>query len=120
MRITDAARELGVSARMLRYREALGLLPDSGTRRIAGDHRQYEEADLRAVRRCLILEQRYGITPATLAFALRALTEPGVAAQVRALGQQLGRAMPQSVQALDFEQRRALRWLDRAPDRDDG
>src|SRR5262245_56829646 len=98
---------------MLRYREALGLLPDRGAR-LAGDHRQYDEADLRAVRRCLLLEQRYGISPATLAFALPALTEPAVAAQMHALGQQLGRAMARSVQALDFEQQRALHWLDRA------
>src|ERR1700685_1739586 len=33
MRITEAARRLGTSARMLRYREALGLRPQVGERR---------------------------------------------------------------------------------------
>src|SRR5580658_9181375 len=36
MRITEAARRLGTSARMLRYREDLGLLPQVGGRRGGG------------------------------------------------------------------------------------
>ena len=108
MRITEAAKELGVSPRMLRYRESLGLLP---TKRAGGTHRQYDEADLRMVRRCLELERRYGITPAALAFGIRALADPSTAAQLQHLADQLGHAQPQAVRALDFEKRRAQQWL---------
>src|SRR5690348_17815387 len=54
MRITEAARRLGTSARMLRYREDLGLLPPVRDR--AGrpgpqgpSHRQFSEEDVVAV-----------------------------------------------------------------------
>ena len=61
MRITDAARRLDMTPRMLRYRESLGLLPPlrhaarrAGARRrdrtagpsAAGLHRQFTDADL--------------------------------------------------------------------------
>src|SRR5580692_8448010 len=64
MRITEAARRLGTSARMLRYREDLGLLPQVrerpvGSRRgpvsgrgaaVSGAaHRQFSSEDLEAV-----------------------------------------------------------------------
>lgn len=113
---------------MLRYREALGLLPaaptggrphrgpDRPNRRSPGAHRQYDEVDLSAVRRCLELEQRYDITPAALAFGLRVLAEPAVALQMRALAQQLRRLVPPAARALDFEQQRAQRWLRPAGD----
>src|SRR6266566_9245672 len=110
MRISEAARRLGTSARMLRYREDLGLLPQvrdqlsawswspeptrSGDQARSGDrpgpaqpgrshgpsHRQFSEADLEAVAAALELERRYDISPASLAFGLRVLAEPPVRA----------------------------------------
>src|SRR5271166_7182988 len=66
MRITEAARRLGTSARMLRYREELGLLPQVrdqfGRPGVLPDrphgpsHRQFGEADLEAVAAALELE----------------------------------------------------------------
>ncbi len=87
MRITEAARRLGTSARMLRYREDLGLLPQvrdrSGGPVTGGphgpSHRQFSEEDLEAVAVALALQRRYGISPASLAFGLRVLAEPAVA-----------------------------------------
>jgi MerR family transcriptional regulator, copper efflux regulator len=117
MRISEAARRLGMSPRMLRYREDLGLLP-----RIRGighgpgrgpRHRQFTEADLRAVNATLQLERRYQISPAALAFGLRVLSEPGVRAAVADLSRRLGRLPEQPGRALDFEQERALRLLGR-------
>src|SRR5438093_166262 len=93
MRITEAARRLGLSPRMLRYREALGLLPDGGDRRhrrASGGHRHYDEEDLDAVRLALAMERRYRASPAELAFGLRALADPEVAARLRVLGQRIG------------------------------
>jgi MerR family transcriptional regulator, copper efflux regulator len=108
MRISEAARQLGTTPRMLRYRESLGLLP----RRRAGQ-RQYNERDLAAVRLALELERRYDVTPAALAFAVRALAEPSVAADVRNLGYRTGRiTVPPSPAEIDRE--RALRWLGRS------
>src|SRR6202030_3793170 len=96
MRISEAARRLGTSARMLRYREDLGLLPQvrdplptppwaPGPLRSSGahgppgahgpSHRQFSEADLEAVAAALELERRYDISPASLAFGLRVLAE---------------------------------------------
>ena len=62
MRITEAARRLGLTPRMLRYRESLGLLPalrHAGRRRPGRSrppapatdtpHRQFSDADLAAV-----------------------------------------------------------------------
>ena len=88
MRITEAA-ELGTTPRMLRYREALGLLPRSRSDRTS--QRQYDDRDLAAVQLALELERRYDVTPAALAFALRALAEPSVAADIRNLGYRTGR-----------------------------
>ena len=109
MRITEAARRLGLSPRMLRYRESLGLLPPSRTR--APGHRRYGEPELRAAELALELEQRFGVGPAELAFGLRVLAQPGVAARLRELGERTGRLKPPSTRALDFEKERALRWL---------
>ncbi|MCW2903198.1 MAG: transcriptional regulator, MerR family [Streptosporangiaceae bacterium] len=108
MRITEAARRLGTSPRMLRYREALGLLPP--TRELAG-HRRFGTAELRAVALGLALEQRYDVSPAELAFGLRVLAEPEVQAGVRELGQRIGRLSAPPVRALDFEKEKALRLL---------
>jgi MerR family copper efflux transcriptional regulator len=133
MRISEAARRLGTSARMLRYREELGLLPQvrdplaglswrtpvaPGRPAEAGaghgpTHRQFSEADLEAVAAALELERRYDISPASLAFGLRVLAEPPVRAAVADLGRRLGRIPPAPGRALDFEKERALRLLSR-------
>ncbi|GLZ10324.1 hypothetical protein Acsp04_05590 [Actinomadura sp. NBRC 104425] len=119
MRITEAARRLGTSPRMLRYRESLGLLP--ATRESApgrngrrgGGHRQFGETELRAVALALELEKRYDIGPAELAFGLRVLAEPEVQARVRELGERIGRLSAPPTRALDFEKEKALRLLQR-------
>jgi MerR family transcriptional regulator, copper efflux regulator len=139
MRITEAARRLGTSPRMLRYRDSLGLLPavrePSSPRRparparsprpaaaphrlpgehdpaAAAAHRQFGERDLDAVALALAIERRYDVSPAALAFGLRVLTEPGVRAEVAELGRRIGRIPAPAARALDFEQERALRLL---------
>jgi MerR family copper efflux transcriptional regulator len=124
MRISEAARRLGTSARMLRYREDLGLLPQvrdqfagpsRPSRSTSGgpSHRQFSEADLEAVAAALELEHRYDISPASLAFGLRVLAEPAVRAAVADLGRRLGRIPATPGRALDFEKERALRLLSR-------
>jgi MerR family copper efflux transcriptional regulator len=116
MRISAAAQRLGTSARMLRYREELGLLPpvrDPSAGRAGTSHRQFSEADLAAVAAALELERRYDISPAALAFGLRVLTEPPARAAVADLGRRLGRLAPTPGRALDFEKERALRLLGR-------
>ena len=125
MRISEAARRLGTSARMLRYREDLGLLPHvrdplpwpshgpSHGPAHGPAHRQFSEADLEAVAAALELERRYDISPASLAFGLRVLAEPPVRAAVADLGRRLGRIPATPVRALDFEKERALRLLSR-------
>jgi MerR family transcriptional regulator, copper efflux regulator len=129
MRISEAAQRLGTSARMLRYREDLGLLPQvrdllpwrpgpgaagaAGAARGGPSHRQFSEADLEAVAAALELERRYDISPASLAFGLRVLAEPPVRAAVADLGRRLGRIPATPGRALDFEKERALRLLSR-------
>ena len=142
--IGAAAARLGTTARMLRYREYLGLLasprlvetlgrpnahkspqvPGRGPsragsmgrvpadgRRIAS-HRRYGEAELQAAAYAIRLEARHDVSPKALAFALRALTEPQVHAEVRELGRLCGR-LPWQLAALDFEQQKAQRLLRR-------
>jgi len=99
---------------MLRYREALGLLPATREQHTAG-HRKFSEADLRAVALALTLEKRYDISPAELAFGLRVLAEPEVRARVQELGERIGRVSAPPTRALDFEQEKALRLLRRRP-----
>ncbi|HTS99517.1 MAG TPA: MerR family transcriptional regulator [Streptosporangiaceae bacterium] len=112
MRITEAARRLGTSPRMLRYRESLGLLPGLRTMEAtAAPHRQFSEQDLDAVALALAIERRYDISPAALSFGIRVLTEPGVRAEVAELGRRIGRIQAPAARALDFEQERALRLL---------
>jgi MerR family transcriptional regulator, copper efflux regulator len=121
MRISEAARRLGTSARMLRYREDLGLLPQvrdalpwpPGPRVVGPSHRQFSEADLEAVAAALELERRYDISPASLAFGLRVLAEPAVRVAVADLGRRIGRIPATPGRALDFEKERALRLLSR-------
>ncbi len=131
MRITEACQRLGISARMLRYRETLGLLPAvrdraSGSRTQPGwanrptgqgragptvRHRQFGTADLDAVALGLAIEQRYDISPAALAFGLRVLADPAARAQVAEFGRQIGRIRPLPALAMDFEKERAQRLL---------
>jgi MerR family transcriptional regulator, copper efflux regulator len=110
MRITEAAQALGTSARMLRYREALGLLPAGRRGRQAG-HRQFGDGDLAAAALGLSIERRYDISPAALAFGVRVLADPKVRAEVADLGRRIGRIQAPPARALDFEQERALRLL---------
>ena len=82
MRVGDAARQVGTSARMLRYAEQLGLVAPART---AGGYRDYRERDLLAAAAALQLQARYRVTPAALAFGLRALDDPEVASSLRQL-----------------------------------
>jgi MerR family transcriptional regulator, copper efflux regulator len=130
MRITEAAQRLGTSPRMLRYRDMLGLLPPvRGTAPAAGrassttlsrGHRQFDDDDLAAVAHALRIERRYDVSPASLAFGLKVLTEPGVRAEVAELGRRVGRIGPRPAQALEFEKERALRLLHLPPAREPG
>lgn len=113
MRITEAAQRLGMSPRMLRYRDSLGLLPRvrEGTAGAGHRHRRFGGPELDAVTSALRLEQRYDISPAALAFGLRVLAEPSVRAAVADLGRRAGRLPEAPERALDFEKERALRLL---------
>src|ERR1700759_4088343 len=115
MRITEAAARLGMSARMLRYREDLGLLPPLRDRPYGRGHahRQFPEEDLAALTAALALEPRVYITPAPPSFGLRGLTDPPARAAVADLGRRTGHvpAGPGAGRALDFEKERALRAL---------
>jgi MerR family copper efflux transcriptional regulator len=92
---------------MLRYRETLGLLPTHG---VPGAHRRYDDEALRAAAYAITLEQSYDVSPSALAFALRAVTDPVVGADVRRLSQLTGPGRS-SLAALDFEQEKARRLL---------
>jgi MerR family transcriptional regulator, copper efflux regulator len=118
MRITEAAQRLGISARMLRYRESLGLLPAlrPAARRASG-HRSFTDRDLDAVALALTIEQRYDISPAALAFGLMMLTDPAARGQVAELGRRTGRIPAPATRALDFEKERAVRLLSLTPGR---
>ena len=120
MRITEAAERLGISARMLRYRESLGLLPPVRERRgrprrparsTAAGHRQFGAADLDAVAFGIAIERRYDISPAALAFGLRVLADPATRSEVAELGRRIGRIRPLPALAMDFEKERAARFL---------
>jgi MerR family copper efflux transcriptional regulator len=92
---------------MLRYRESLGLLPAGRT---PGTHRRYDEESLRAAAYAIMLEQSYDVTPSALAFALRALIDPTVHADVRRLSELTGPGSS-SLAVLDFDQQKARRLL---------
>jgi DNA-binding transcriptional MerR regulator len=91
---------------MLRYAEQLGLVAPART---AGGYRDYGERDLRAATAALALQARYDVTPAALAFALRALEDPEVAGSLRHLARL--RSGPDRAAALDFETAKARRLL---------
>jgi MerR family transcriptional regulator, copper efflux regulator len=105
--ITAAARQLRTTPRMLRYREALGLLPADREPRT---HRRYDEESLRAAAYAIMLEQSYDVTPSALAFALRVLTDPVVNSDVRRLSELTGPGRA-PLAVLDFEQQKARRLL---------
>src|SRR5579862_6280977 len=116
-RITTTAQRLGISPRMLRYRESLGLLPavrpprrSRPTAPGARRHRRFTPTDHDAVALGLSIERRYDISPAALAFGLRVLADPRVRAEVTEFGARIGRIQPPA-RALDFEQERAQRLL---------
>ena len=124
MRISEAAQRLGLSPRMLRYRESLGLLPTAQEpvvrHRVARGpaHRRFDADDLAIAALALDLERRLDVSPAELSFGIRVLAQPAVRAQVAGLARQLGRIPAPPGRALDFEQERALRLLGRpAPPR---
>ena len=106
MRVGDAARQVGTSARMLRYGEQLGLVAPART---AGGYRDYGERDLAAAAYALELQARHGVTPAALAFGLRVLEDPEVAGSLRRLARL--RSASEPVTALDFETAKARRLL---------
>jgi MerR family copper efflux transcriptional regulator len=121
MRVGDAARRVGTSARMLRYAEQLGLVAPART---AAGYRDYGERDLRAAAAALELQARYRTTPAALAFGLRVLEDPETAGSLRRLARlirgQRGPGNPGGVPrlvgspdpaALDFETAKARRLL---------
>ena len=108
MRVGDAARRVGTSARMLRYAEQLGLVAPART---AGGYRDYGERDLLAAAAALDLQARYRATPAALAFGLRVLDDPEVAGSLRRLVRLIRGAGPDPGAALDFETAKARRLL---------
>lgn len=111
--ISTAAELLGTTARMLRYREALGLLPrtqESPTGR-GHRHRRFTEEDLTTIGAGLEMERELDIPPAALAFALRVLAEPELLVRVRRHGERLGRLTAAPARAMDFEKEKAMRLL---------
>ena len=120
-----AAVRLGTTPRMLRYRESLGLVAPART---AGGYRAYGEHDLLAAAYAADLEERHGVPPAAVAFALRAVHESDLRNEIAALGRLTRRgptagAAPKSAAAasrvpapartaaLDFETRKARALL---------
>jgi MerR family copper efflux transcriptional regulator len=93
---------------MLRYAEQLGLVTPPRT---AAGYRDYGERDLRAAAAALGLQGRYGVTPAAVAFGLRALEDPEVAGSLRQLARLRRVGGPGPVAALDFETAKARRLL---------
>jgi DNA-binding transcriptional MerR regulator len=107
-RVGEAAGRLGTSARMLRYAEDLGL---AAPPRTAAGYRAYGERDLLAAALTLELQARHRVTPAALAFGLRALSDPELAAELRLLGRLARQELAPPLGALDFETRKARRLL---------
>lgn len=103
----EAAARLNSTARIVRYREQLGLLrPGREPRR----HRRFTEEDLTALRLAESIERSYSASPSELAFALRALTSPPLASKIQALAETTGRLVASSA-VLNFEQQKALALL---------
>jgi DNA-binding transcriptional MerR regulator len=106
--VGQAAARLGTTARMLRYREGLGLVAPSRT---ASRYRMYGEEDLLAAALGAHLEDLYGVSPAALAFALRVLSDIDLQSRLRLLGGLLRRPEAPSIAALDYDQHKAERLL---------
>ncbi|HVF20767.1 MAG TPA: MerR family DNA-binding transcriptional regulator [Mycobacteriales bacterium] len=106
--IGAAANRLATTPRMLRYRENLGLLPG---RRRGGGHRVFGERELLAAACAAEIEQRYDVSPKSLAFALHVLADPDAQADVRLLGALAQRLAPTAIAALDFEAQKGRRLL---------
>jgi MerR family transcriptional regulator, copper efflux regulator len=106
--IGSAARQLGTTARTLRYREALGLL---SPRRTPSGHRLYGERELLAAAVSAELESRYQVPPVALSFALRALLDSDVAERLYELARLAARIEPPRLAALGFDQHKAQRLL---------
>jgi MerR family copper efflux transcriptional regulator len=106
--VGDASARLATTARMLRYRESLGLVRP---RRTGGNYRSYDATDLLALAAGAELEARHGVTPAALAFALRAQENPEVAAELRTLARLARRPARSSLDALQFDTTKAQRLL---------
>jgi DNA-binding transcriptional MerR regulator len=100
--ISAASARLSLTPRALRYREALGLVP---VRHGSGRHRRFSDADLASLQAILAIEQQYHVGPGEVAFALRALHDPVLAARLRAAVD-----APES-RALEFDQAKAERLL---------
>jgi MerR family copper efflux transcriptional regulator len=90
-----AAARLGTTPRMLRYRESLGLLAPART---AGGYRTYDRRDLLAAAYAAELEERHGVPPAAVAFALRAVHDAALRDELAVLGR-LARRQPEPVHA---------------------
>jgi MerR family transcriptional regulator, repressor of the yfmOP operon len=60
MRIGALARAAGTTVRTVRYYEEIGLLPSGG--RVAGEHREYTEADVERLRELLRLKGLLGLS----------------------------------------------------------
>jgi DNA-binding transcriptional MerR regulator len=90
-----AATRLGTTPRMLRYRESLGLLAPART---AGGYRTYDRRDLLAAAYAADLEERHGVPPAAVAFALRAVHDASLRDELAVLGR-LARRQPEPAQA---------------------
>ncbi len=103
----EAAARLNSTARIVRYREHLGLLrPGREPRR----HRRFTEEDLAALRLAESIERGYNASPREVAFALRALTSPMLASKIETLAETTGRLVARSA-VLNFEQQKALALL---------
>lgn len=103
----EAAARLNSTARIVRYREHLGLLrPGREPRK----HRRFTEGDLAALRLAEAIERSFSASPSEVAFALRALTTPSLAARIEALAESTGRRVATSAM-LNFEQQKALALL---------
>jgi hypothetical protein len=106
--VGPAAVRLGTTPRMLRYAESIGLLAPART---AAGYRSYGERDLLAFALAGELGAAYRVTPAAVAFGLRVLAEPALAARLGTLAGLAARPDRSSAGMLDFEQEKARRLL---------